>query len=80
MDDELRRRGVTLVFAEMKGPVKDRLARYGLGDRFGPERFHSTIGTAVSSFVSATGTEWVDWTDRPERRLSAPSPSPPAGE
>ena len=47
----------------MKGPVKDRLARYGMGERFGPGDFFPTIGTAVSAYVAATGTAWVDWTD-----------------
>ena len=64
LDEELRRRSVTLVFAAMKGPVKDRLAAYGLGGRFGPDRFYPTLGTAVSAFVEATGAPWVDWTDR----------------
>jgi MFS superfamily sulfate permease-like transporter len=70
LDDELARWGVTLVFAAMKGPVKDRLATYGLGDRFGPDRFHPTLGTAVAAFLATTGTSWVDWTDRaaPPRR------------
>jgi MFS superfamily sulfate permease-like transporter len=64
LDDELRHRGVRLVFAELKGPVKDRLGAYGLSDRFDPERFYPTLGTAVSSYLEATGTAWVDWTDR----------------
>lgn len=64
LDDELRRRGVTLVFAGLKGPVKDRLSAYGLGDRFGSDRFYPTLGTAVNAFLEATGTEWVDWTEK----------------
>jgi high affinity sulfate transporter 1 len=68
LDDALAARDIRLVFAEMKGPVKDRLARYGLGWRFGTDRFYPTIGTAVSGYVAATGTTWVDWTDDPTRR------------
>jgi high affinity sulfate transporter 1 len=68
--DELRNEGVTLAFAELKGPVKDRLQRYGLFDAVGPDRFFPTIGTAVDGYVEATGTTWVDW----EERLPAPSP------
>ena len=63
----MRRRGVRLVFAGLKGPVKDRLVNYGLGDRFDPGRLHPTLGTAVDAFVGATGSAWVDWTDRPAR-------------
>jgi high affinity sulfate transporter 1 len=64
LDDELRRRGVTLAFAGLKGPVKDRLLSYGLGGRFGSARLYPTLGTAVDAFVAATGASWVDWTDR----------------
>jgi MFS superfamily sulfate permease-like transporter len=63
LDDELAARGIRLVFAELKGPVKDRLTRYGLGERFGPDHFYPTIGTVVSDYVATTGTSWVDWTD-----------------
>jgi STAS domain len=63
LDDELAARGVRLVFAGLKGPVKDRLHRYGLGTRFGQDRFYPTIGTVVSDYVARTGTTWTDWTD-----------------
>jgi high affinity sulfate transporter 1 len=63
LDDELAARGIRMVFAEMKGPVKDRLARYGLRARFLPGDFYPTIGTAVSDYVASTGTSWTDWTD-----------------
>jgi high affinity sulfate transporter 1 len=64
LDDELRHREIRLVFAELKGPVKDRLARYGLADRFDSSRFYPTLGTAVSDYLAATGIAWVDWTER----------------
>ncbi|MGH3101400.1 MAG: sodium-independent anion transporter, partial [Thermoleophilia bacterium] len=70
--DELRAEGVTLAFAELKGPVKDRLRRYGLYDAIGPDHFFPTIGTAVNAYVTATGTTWVDWEERP-----APAPDTP---
>jgi high affinity sulfate transporter 1 len=63
LDDHLRARGIQLAFAEMKGPVKDRLARYGISDRF---RQFPTVGTAVDAYVEATGTVWVDWEERGE--------------
>ena len=53
LDEFLTSRGATLIFAEMKGPVKDVLRRYGLGTRFPPERFADTVGAAVDR---ATGT------------------------
>jgi high affinity sulfate transporter 1 len=62
---ELRQQQVTLAFAELKGPVKDRLRRYGLYDAIGPDHFFPTIGTAVAAYITATGTTWVDWEERP---------------
>ena len=53
LDDFLASRGITLIFAEMKGPVKDHLRAYGLSGRFPPERFAGTVGEAVDE---ATGT------------------------
>jgi high affinity sulfate transporter 1 len=63
--EELRAEQVTLAFAELKGPVKDRLRRYGLLEAVGPDRFFPTVGTAVDGYVEATGTAWVDWEERP---------------
>jgi MFS superfamily sulfate permease-like transporter len=62
--EEFGQEGVTLAFAELKGPVKDRLRRYGLYDAVGPDRFFPTVGTAVDAYVEATGTTWVDWEER----------------
>jgi MFS superfamily sulfate permease-like transporter len=53
--DDLAARGVTLSFAELKGPVKDRLRRYGIYERVGPENFFSTIGHAVHEYRGETG-------------------------
>ncbi|MDV6295871.1 SulP family inorganic anion transporter [Rhodococcus aetherivorans] len=50
LDRYLESQHVRLVFAEMKGPVKDRLVRFGVGDRFDTSRFHPTIEAAVSAF------------------------------
>jgi sulfate permease, SulP family len=50
LDEWLERHGVDLVFAELKGPVKDRLVRYGMGSRFSPEHFFPTVSEAVRAF------------------------------
>jgi hypothetical protein len=52
----------------MKGPVKDRLRRYGLYAQVGEDRFFPTVGTAVDGYLQATGMEWVDWEERPDGR------------
>jgi hypothetical protein len=74
LDDELAARGILLVFAELKGPVKDQLRRYGLGERFGPDRLYPTIGTVVSDYVARTGAAWTDWTDEPAAPASREAP------
>ena len=50
LDDELAKRGISLVFAEMKGPIKDRLIRFGVSSRFGPDHFFPTVTNAVRSY------------------------------
>jgi high affinity sulfate transporter 1 len=64
LEEELTAEGVDLRFAEMKDPVKDRLKRYGLFERFGADHFYPTVGEAVSAYLDATGVEWTDWEDR----------------
>ena len=66
LDQELERRGIELAFAEMKGPVKDKLNRYGLLDRIGRQRFYPTIGVAVRAYVEECGIDWTDWEDTPD--------------
>jgi MFS superfamily sulfate permease-like transporter len=61
--DDLQSRGIALAFAELKGPVKDRLRDYGLADRVGDDRFFPTLGTAIDGYLAATGIDWVDWSD-----------------
>ena len=61
LDKELATRGAELAFAEMKGPVKDRLARYGLQKQIGRELFFPTIGVAVKAFLEHNAVPWVDW-------------------
>jgi high affinity sulfate transporter 1 len=60
LDDQLRRIGVRLCFAEMKDPVLDKLKRFGLYERF-ENHFFPTIGVAVSSYLDTHDVEWNDW-------------------
>jgi high affinity sulfate transporter 1 len=61
--DELRNDHVQLGFAEMKGPVKDAMKKYGLFERIGESRFYPTIGVAVKDYLRETGVAWKDWED-----------------
>jgi high affinity sulfate transporter 1 len=64
LDERLRAAGIELCFAEMKDPVKDKLERFGLLARFGPETFFPTIGQAVAAYLDAYRVDWEDWEDR----------------
>jgi high affinity sulfate transporter 1 len=71
IDQSLETAGIELAFAELKGPAKDRLRRYGLFDHVGEHRFYPTVGTAVEGYVEETGTPWVDWEDVGRERTDA---------
>ncbi len=63
LDEYLEARGIRLIIAEMKSPVVDTLARYGLTDRFTPDRFAPTVGAAVDEVTGTLrgdidGTKW----------------------
>lgn len=61
LDKKLHQAGMDLCFAEMKGPVKDRLKRYGLFNSFGNENFFPTIGQAVDRYLDVHKVNWRDW-------------------
>jgi MFS superfamily sulfate permease-like transporter len=71
LDKQLAARRAELAFAEMKDPVKDRLARYGLEKEIGRELFFPTIGVAVKAFLDRHDVRWVDWEDSAERGSQA---------
>ena len=61
LDEALHAEGMDLCFAEMKGPVKDRLKRYGLFTSLGTENFFPTLGQAVDRYLAVHQIEWRDW-------------------
>ncbi len=73
LDQQLERMGVELAFAEMKGPTKDKLVRYGLFERIGHERFYPTVGAAVHAYVAEHDVSWQDWEDALREREEAAS-------
>ena len=56
LEQTLREHGAELRFAEMKDPVKDKLKRFELFERFGP--FYPTIGAAVDAYLADYDLEW----------------------
>jgi high affinity sulfate transporter 1 len=54
----LREQGIELRFAELKGPVKDKLERFGLMEQLGRSIFHPTLGTAVDAYLEEHKVDW----------------------
>jgi len=61
LDQKLHQADMDICFAEMKGPVKDILKRYGLFDSLGTENFFPTIGQAVDRYLEIHKVSWRDW-------------------
>ena len=61
LDKKLHQANMDICFAEMKGPVKDVLKRYGLFDSLGSENFFPTIGQAVDRYLEVHKVSWRDW-------------------
>ena len=56
LEQALRESGIELRFAEMKDPVKDKLKRFEMLERFGP--MHPTIGAAVDAYLEEHAVDW----------------------
>ena len=52
LDEWLNARGISLVFAEMKDPVRSKVTRYELTRTIDPTHFYPTIKAAVTAFHS----------------------------
>jgi high affinity sulfate transporter 1 len=63
LDEALHSERMELCFAEMKGPVKDQLKRYGIFTTFGTENFFATLGQAVDRYLDVHQIKWQDWDD-----------------
>jgi high affinity sulfate transporter 1 len=63
LNTRLRAQNITLCFAEMKDPVKDKLKRFGLYEQFERQGFYPTLGQAVNTYVDRYQKNWVDWED-----------------
>ena len=59
LDQELSTRGISLVFAELKDPVRRKIERYGLARTIEPRHFFPTIGAAIAAFRDQTGARWA---------------------
>ena len=64
LDAWLNEREVSLVFAEMKDPVREKIERYELTRTIDPHHFFPTIDDAVAQYVEETGATWLPATEQ----------------
>lgn len=69
LDEWLNERGISLVFAEMKDPVRTKIERYGLTRTIDPAHFFPTLDDAVARYREETGATWQS----PEETHDRPS-------
>jgi MFS superfamily sulfate permease-like transporter len=58
LDEALNARGISLVFAEMKDPVRRKVDRYELTRTIDPAHFFPTLDAAIAAFRAASGGGW----------------------
>lgn len=58
LDTWLNEQGISLVFAELKGPVREKIVRYVLTGTINPEHFYPTLETAVAAYRQRMGETW----------------------
>ena len=59
LDEELNAAGTSLIFAELKDPVRTKLERYELIGPLDPLHFFPTIDAALDAFRDRTGADWT---------------------
>ena len=59
LDETLNAQGTSLVFAELKDPVRRKIERYGLTRTIDPRHFYPTIESALTAYRQETGAEWT---------------------
>jgi high affinity sulfate transporter 1 len=59
LDEALNAQGTSLVFAELKDPVRRKIERYGLTRTIDPRHFFPTTDAALTAYRKQTGAEWT---------------------
>jgi high affinity sulfate transporter 1 len=59
LDEELNASGISLVFAELKDPVRAKLERYQLIGPLNPDHFFLTLDAGIEAFREQTGADWA---------------------
>ena len=82
LDEALNAQGTSLVFAELKDPVRDKIERYGLTRTIDPRHFYPTLESAIAAFRHQTSAEpttagqATDHLQGPPRTGTGTSPPP----
>jgi high affinity sulfate transporter 1 len=66
LDEELNANDISLVFAELKDPVRAKLERYELIGPLNPDHFFPTLDAAIDAYCQQTGAHWA-----PPKKASA---------
>ncbi|MFG2006255.1 SulP family inorganic anion transporter [Spirillospora sp. NPDC048911] len=59
LDEALNAEGISLIFAELKDPVRRKIEHYGLTRTIDPQHFFPTVEAAVTAFRVKTGAQWT---------------------
>jgi high affinity sulfate transporter 1 len=82
LDEALNAQGISLIFAELKDPVRRKIERYGLTRTIDQHHFFPTIAAAVAAFRDETGAQWTadgqpaDGQAAPDQIADGTSPPP----
>ena len=74
LDEALNAQGISLIFAEMKDPVRRKIERYGLTRTIDPRHFFPTTEAAIAAFRQETGADWAPAGTAPPRDMPAAPP------
>ena len=58
LDEAINAQGVSLVFAELKDPVRRKIERYELTRTIDPGHFFPTVEAAIDAYRRETGVDW----------------------
>jgi high affinity sulfate transporter 1 len=74
LDEALNAQGISLIFAELKDPVRRKIERYGLTRTIDPRHFFPTTEAAIAAFRQETGAEWTPAGISPPHDIPAAPP------
>jgi MFS superfamily sulfate permease-like transporter len=76
LDETLNAAGISLVFAELKDRVREKIERYGLERTIDPAHFYPTIDDAVAAYCRETGARWSAVEEAPAGGTTASAGTP----